>query len=176
MPSVFEGIEAVRKRLYQFVRQIFMEKTEKRCSFGYRGYLPLLLAAYMGVLASGGADTAYLPVVGPSPLRFRPAFKLNINVVMLPLPAPVKPVAALPVEKAPIQPVTMREPVPTTEQTNATVEPPQPDSVISPQMLLKYFNRSTNGNAAGVSAPLDFTPPHPVEPPSSKAEYSTPPH
>lgn len=77
---------------------------------------------------------------------------------------------------APAPPAPVHEPASTNDQANVIVEQPQPDGVVSPQMLLKYFNKSTNGNAAGVNAPLDFTPPRLAEPPSSKAEYSTPQH
>jgi hypothetical protein len=161
---------------------MIMTKPEKRSLFGHRRCFPIIFAAYMGALATSQADnvSVYLPVVGPSPLRFRPAFIPSTNLVVALSPTPVKPTAPLPVEKEPAPaapaPVIVHEPAPKTEQTNTVVEPPRPDGVVSPQMLLKYFNHPTNGNAAGVNAPLDFNPPRPVEPPSSKAEYSTPPH
>ena len=44
---------------------------------------------------------------------------------------------------------------------------------ISPQMLLKFFNRSTNGTAGGIIAPVDFAPPTVPKPPSGSAMYST---
>jgi hypothetical protein len=40
-------------------------------------------------------------------------------------------------------------------------------------MLLRYFNRSTNGTGAGILAPVDFAPPGAAKPPSSTATYST---
>jgi hypothetical protein len=42
-------------------------------------------------------------------------------------------------------------------------------------MLLRYFNRSTNGASSGVMAPVDFAPPPPPKPPASTATYSTDP-
>jgi hypothetical protein len=44
--------------------------------------------------------------------------------------------------------------------------------VVSPQMLLKYFNKSTNGNTTGVIAPIQFSPPQSIGAPSSTATYS----
>lgn len=181
MPAVIESIDAMQQHLTQPVWQMIMTKPEKRSIFGYRRHFPLIVTACMGILISSWADTVYLPAVGPSPLRFRPAFKPNTNRVVLPSPAPAKSTLPLPAEKAektpaPTPAIPLHDPVPTTEQADAVVEPPPSDGEISPQMLLKYFNRSTNGNAAAVSAPLDFTPPRPVEAASSKAEYSTPSH
>jgi hypothetical protein len=64
----------------------------------------------------------------------------------------------------------------------ATNGPAGPDAAssgsapqISPQMLLRYFNRSTNGTAAGIMAPVDFAPPGAAKPPSSTATYTTDP-
>jgi hypothetical protein len=54
---------------------------------------------------------------------------------------------------------------------NAATESPGAADVISPQMLLKYFNKSTNGTGTGIIAPLDLTAPR-AQPPSSKATYS----
>lgn len=177
MPPVFIGSDAMQQHLNQPVRQMFMTKPGMRSFFRYRHYCSLIAAAYLVVLAPAWSNAGYLPTVGPSPLRFRPAFKPNTNIVVLPIP--IQPVVAPPpaekVEKVSSPTLPALEPIPAIAQTNAVVEPPRPD-VVSPQMLLKYFNKPTNGNAAGVSAPLDFTPPRPVEPPSSKASYSTPQH
>lgn len=53
------------------------------------------------------------------------------------------------------------------------IEQTRPEDVVSPQMLLKFFNKGTNGAATSVTVPLDFTPPRPAEPSNSKASYST---
>lgn len=179
--AVFMRMDGMQKHLNQLVRQMFMTKSEMQSAFGHGRRIVFLAVAFAGVLFSGWADNAYLPAVGPSPLRYLPPFKPKTNIVVLPPPVLVPATAPVPVEKAPPAPVApapvvVPEPIPANIQTNAFVEPPRTDGVVSPQMLLKYFNKSTNANAAGVDGPLDFNPPRSAEPPSSKAEYSTPPH
>jgi hypothetical protein len=179
MPAVIESINAMQQELNRPVWQMIMSKAAKRSTLGYRRHFPLIVIASMGVLISSWANTAYLPAVGPSPLRFRPVFMPNTNGVALPAPVPAQSAPSLPAEKKTSVSTTPPPPhpsAPTIDQTDAIAEPPRSDGEISPQMLLKYFNRSTNGNAAAVSAPLDFTPPRPVEAASSKAEYTTPSH
>jgi hypothetical protein len=44
--------------------------------------------------------------------------------------------------------------------------------VVSPQMLLKYFTKSTN-SAASAAVPLGFTPPKAAGVPPSRATYET---
>jgi hypothetical protein len=44
--------------------------------------------------------------------------------------------------------------------------------VVSPQMLLKYFTKSTNSTASAAT-PLDFTPPKAAGTPPSRATYET---
>jgi hypothetical protein len=136
-----------------------------------------LIAAYAGALISSWAGMAYLPAIGPAPLRFLPALKPFTQSVP-PLPAAAQP-APPPGEKAekPSGPVAPSQPInvsPATGPTDTGAEPAPADGVISPQMLLKYFNKPTNSNAPNVKAPLDFIPPRTGEPRSSKAEYSTP--
>jgi hypothetical protein len=61
---------------------------------------------------------------------------------------------------------------------NGTAQPPvessPPEPVVSPQMLLKYFTKSTNSMAPAAS-PIDFNPPKSVEAPPSRATYETSP-
>jgi hypothetical protein len=66
----------------------------------------------------------------------------------------------------------VEEPAAVTNQAVVLPEPARHDDVVSPQMLLKYFNKSTNGATTGVLAPFEFSPPQTGEPPSSKATYS----
>jgi hypothetical protein len=160
---------------------MIMTKPEKRSKMGSRRYFPLIITACTGILVSAWADTAYLPTVGPSPFRYRPIFEPTTNKVAPPPTMPALLPVQLPVEKpekpavpAPVPP--SHDSAPATDRADAVVESPQSDGVISPQMLLKYFNKSTNGNAASFGAPLDFTPPHVVDSPSSKSENSTPSH
>ena len=145
-------------------------------SWGYR-YFTLLAGVLAGVLVAGKAQTAYLPTVGPAPLRFRADYKPVVHI-KLPPPTPTGQSGAS--APTPTAPLVVGVPVPATQtnqtvvQPPAVVESPRPDGVVSPQMLLKYFSRSTN--AADANAPLNFTPPPQPEPPSSRAEYSTPQH
>ncbi len=136
-----------------------------------------MIAGCAGFLVSGQANVGYLPTVGPAPLRFRPDYKAAIHIVATHTAEVAQPSApVLPVTvPTPILTPAVAEPTPAVAQPVATVEPSRPDGVVSPQMLLKYFGRGTNAEATA-GAPLGFTPPRQVEPPSSKASYSTPQH
>jgi hypothetical protein len=154
-----------------------MTKLKQRFRFDFF----LVIAASMGICISNLVCGAYLPAVGPAPLRFRAPYKPNANTVTTPSPVVSQPAFPAPTEDAektpaPALPPPVHEPAPAPIQTNAVVETPPSDGVISPAMLLKYFNRSTNGAAAGVGAPPHFTPAAGVEPQSSKVDSSTPPH
>ena len=141
----------------------------------------LILLLGLTLPAFGASGPGYLATVGPAPLRF----------FSLPKPAPAPaPAATAPADaNLPEMPnpydvinafnsnVNARAsvPMPTTpqpEQTpnvdmNAATQPPQPGDVVSPQMLLKYFNKSTNGTGTGIIAPMDLSNPQPTQPPSS---------
>jgi hypothetical protein len=54
----------------------------------------------------------------------------------------------------------------------ANTTSPQPGDVVSPQMLLKYFNKSTNGTGAGIIAPVDVNTSRPTQATPSSATYS----
>jgi hypothetical protein len=140
-----------------------------------------------GVLAAPG----YLPVVGPVPLRYRPAAQPATNLVYIPLPPPDPPSTTPDLPPAPPETAAVADtetkttasaaPAPSTAQTNAVWGDPAGQNgassasapLISPQMLLRFFNRPTNGAAGGIIAPVDFAPPAPATPPSSTATYST---
>jgi hypothetical protein len=169
----------MRQHLKQSVLQIVMSKPEKRSMIGCLRHFPVIAIAYVGILFSTWANTPYLTAVGPSPLRFRPAFKPNTNTAPPPPPSVVvHPAATVPAVSAivPNPPTPVVSSAPTNVQTDAVAETAGTDGVISPQMLLKFFGKSTNGNTGGVKGPLDFTPPRMEAAPSSKAEISTPPH
>jgi hypothetical protein len=83
-----------------------------------------------------------------------------LNTVIVPPPA--------------VEPVVM-EAASDTNQIQSLTLPSNPDEVVSPQMLLRYFNKSTNGASASVIAPMEFTPPPAAPAPSSKASFSTSP-
>jgi hypothetical protein len=140
-----------------------------------------------GVLAAPG----YLPVIGPVPLRYRPAAQPATNLVFIPLPPPDPP--STPPDLAPAPPARPAaadtdtrktppaEPAPSATLTNMVSSDPAGQNgvssasapLISPQMLLRYFNRPTNGATGGIIAPVDFAPPAPATRPSSTATYST---
>jgi len=147
--------------------------------------VPLCLIICLSIaVCAWGDDSGYLRVVGPAPLRFRPTPR-PISTPLVPppeaSPAPTMPAVAtpdfsvvpnlLPMPTAPA-PVTFQAPPAATTETNAVIEPPRAEEVVSPQMLLKYFNKSTNGNTTGVIAPIQFAPPQPTGAPSSTATYS----
>ncbi len=128
-------------------------------------------------------DSGYLRVVGPAPLRFRakPAPLVTPPAPVETSPAPVVPAVVTPdfsvvpnllsIPTAPA-PVITEAPTATTSDTNAVIEPARSEEVVSPQMLLKYFNKSTNGTTTGIIAPIQFSPAQPASAPSSTATYS----
>ena len=145
---------------------------------------------FAGLVVGIQAAPGYLPVVGPPPLRFRSPPQPATNLVHLALPPPDLPVSepATPPGGAYNQTKTTTpggtNAAPTTAPlvSGATNNPAGPDStpltsqpLISPQMLLKFFNRSTNAPGNEVVAPMNFAPPTPAKPPSSTATYSTDP-
>jgi hypothetical protein len=163
------------------VWQVFVTRTERSSGFGHCRRFTLIIAAFMGILISSWASSPYLPTVGPAPLRFRPAFKPNTNVVVrlaaVPAPKPVVQAGAVEkVEKAtpPALLAPAHDAAPTNDPSDAVIESVGSATTISPQMLLKYFNKPQNGAAVGTNAPVDFTLPRAGAPPSSKAEFTTP--
>jgi hypothetical protein len=139
-----------------------------------------------GVLAAPG----YLPAVGPVPLRFRVAAQPVTNLLVIALPSPEPPSAPLDeVIAAPLAASTATNKAPPVAPPSSTVQTnlvpggptgangglPGAEPLISPQMLLRFFNRSTNGAVGGIIAPVDFAPPAVATPLSSSATYSTDP-
>lgn len=134
-----------------------------------------------GLATRSMANVGYLPAVGPVELRFRDPIQPITNMAQMPLPQPFvektnEPPPVEMVEKAPAPVQTPAVPPP---DTNPPVPPPVPvsapnpsDPMISPQMLLKYFNRNTNGASTGMIAPMEFAPPTQAAPPSSTATYT----
>lgn len=146
-----------------------------------------------GVLASSGIGRAgeqwnpgaYLTKVGPVPLRFLSAEPPATNFVRMPLPAPKPPPAVTPAASEDATPKKAAPPTPPAAAPQAasppapaepTVAPPAADPMISPQMLMKFFNHSTNGSSSGILAPMDFAPPSSAKPASGSATYSTNPN
>ena len=147
-------------------------------------------AVFAGLALGVSAAPGYLPAVGPVPLRFRPTPPPAEALVQMPLPPPDPPSPAPDIPSplsAAANTATNKTPPAASPSSvpviaTATNGPAQPDANpsgseprISPQMLLRYFSRSTNGAAGGMMAPVDFAPPAAATPPSSTATYSTEP-
>lgn len=145
--------------------------------------------AGVAVAMNAAAAPGYLPVVGPSPLRFEePKLPPKTNTVLPPLPATqVQTATNLPPENSsiptpfPEQPLTVPSnasapPVVIVIQTNAPA-PPAPELIpLAPQMFMPYFTRNFGSNGGAVSVPLTFLPPAPLgPPPSSTASYEVTP-
>lgn len=158
--------------------------------FGRMRHWVAVGAVLAGFAAGVAAAPGYLPVVGPVPLRFRPAIQPETNMVRIPLPPPNLPPPAPEIppappaatntvaQKTPPAASPPAAPAPATVSSNqanaeGTFSPAEP--LISPQMLMRYFNKSTNGASGGIMAPVNFAPPAAVSPPSSTATYSTDP-
>jgi hypothetical protein len=124
------------------------------------------------------AEPGYLAVLGPAPLRFLPAAR-QVSHTSAPTATNTPPTAVQPLGGSPAMPGAGNPPtvpppqIPAETNEVSTPTPPlEPEAVISPQMLIKYFNRSTNGAPTEIIAPMNLGTPHPSEPPSSKATYS----
>jgi hypothetical protein len=142
-------------------------------------------AVFAGLAFGVSAAPGYLPAVGPVALRFRPAAQPATNLIVMPLPPPDSPSSAPDVLSTPAASSTPSAPsapalaAASSAATNATTgqeaDPSASEPRISPQMLLRYFGRSTNSAAGGILTPVDFAPPGAAGPPSSTATYSTDP-
>lgn len=146
----------------------------------------------MATVSIKSSECGYLPVIGPAPFRFAPVMAPATNHVTIsapikpaipatPPPPPTNAVAKV-LAPAPPAPVPAKPPVtatvtPVITGASSPMEEPSPvDSVVSPQMLLKYFNNRTNSAPSVVTpvgAPIDFTPPRAPGPPPSTATFST---
>ncbi len=139
-----------------------------------------ILAAFLGLGMVAWAGQGYL-VAGPVALRFSPPAKpaqplpySALAPVAKPettntTPAAVEHHAAV-TNAAPTVMAHQPEPVPVVVQTNLVVGVQADPDTVSPQMLLKYFNKSTNGASSTILTPFNFAPP--TQPPASKATYS----
>jgi len=149
-----------------------------RRKFPNRSRLCFAVAGILSAAALASADPGYLPRVGPASLRFRPAPQPATGHFVLPplevAPEP-PPVAVTPAAKPTAPAVTNSAATETTvisSEIPAAPEPARADDVVSPQMLMRFFSKSTNGTATSVIAPIQFTPPK-AETPPSKAAFTT---
>jgi hypothetical protein len=140
---------------------------------------------------------AYLPVVGPSPIRFQaPPKPPSLLLKQYPLPVPSPSVAT---HTPPSTPETNIAAASSSPETIAVKSPPGPDEatsipnepgqlpalaepanqsdVLTPQMLVPFFHQRNAGGKSsetGVYGPLIFAPPRPGPKPSSTATLKTP--
>lgn len=154
------------------------------------------VVAFALTTQSGGV-AAYLPVVGPSVIRFqKPPKPPQARLAQDPLPVPAPEIgtnqaavtnhaAAVPVASP--ESLTVKSPAPPPDDATATNEPsltllpPLPSSTgsaITPQMLVPFFYQKTpeaqsQGKETGVIGPLLFTPPRAGPKASSKATFKT---
>ena len=152
----------------------------------------------LGLGPGAQAQSGYLTLVGPSPLRFEAPSKpppdvaasASLPPVIVP-PAPVEasteaelpPSPAIPFPLLPLEPevTTAKSParVDTSEKTLPPAPPflPEDPNLVAPQMVLPFFRgvrADTNAPAGAVSPPVMFIPPTRVARTPSKATYSTP--
>ena len=159
--------------------QTVMAEIAKRPRSGHRFSLTFVIVAFTCVVTSIWGSTAYLPNVGPAPLRFRPP----------PLPKPVTFVLTPPVPPPSIEmpPVLKPEPPVVTivrppgqnsdnGQFGDIIDVTPTNEVISTQMLLKYFNHAPYGNSANTRTPFGFVPPPPAESQAGKVVVPVPAH
>lgn len=143
------------------------------------------------------AAAAYLPVVGPAPIRIEPRPKPPRLPLPLPAPMPLPESAtvtngvAVGLPSSPAASTNATETLKAVSPTPAPVELPQGDSapsappglatesgppVLTPQMLVPFFEHRTvrpDGKETGVIAPLPFVPPRTRAGSSSRAVLRT---
>jgi len=155
----------------------------------------LLALGFATATATARASDAYLPLIGPPPMRFEVALaKTFVYTRAKAVVEETKPLAIastnavveLPNVSVP-EPVTnavseILPSVPDNETVAPVFTPPYSPAaemlLITPQMLAEYFKPAPGAtNAAGVSVfvpvQLGFTPPTEKTPPSSRATYKT---
>ena len=155
----------------------------------------IVLVALVALMDLPARGAAYLPIVGPPPLRFAPAKAGAKNVAWTP-PTPTLPTSVVETNKsnatpaipanniAPpppaVEPASIPVPLPVENlSTNSTVQthPANNLLVVTPEMLVDYFkpnNKATNAANVRVLVPVNFTPPASASTPSSQAIYLSP--
>jgi hypothetical protein len=148
--------------------------------FGRLRHAVIGAAGLFGLAAVVLADSAYLPNVGPVPLRFRIVPLLPTNIVSLPAPYPLTAAdteaddadAADTADVVAIPPLSGADGSKAVVMESSSEPPPGPppafEPVISPQMLIPFFRPSTTATNLGTVAPVGFLPPSPSAPPAAK--------
>ncbi len=154
-----------------------------------------ILIALASLTELPASDAAYLPLIGPPPLRFEKATDGSKKIIWIP-PALVQPAVAvetnppsvtssMPVNNI-VQPPPANGPAsgpvsvsPENLSTKSTEQTKSANDllVVTPEMLVDYFkpnNNATNAANVRVLAPVNFTPPASVSMPSSQAIYRSP--
>ena len=155
----------------------------------------IILVALAALTEPPARGAAYLPLVGPPPMRFEKASDGPRKISWTPpalIPPPVVVEPNLPSVTATIPANNVVSPHPVIEPANTPVSlPPENLStnsavqtrsanellVVTPEMLVDYFKPNHNAtNAANVRvlAPVNFTPPASASMPSSQAIYISP--
>ncbi len=144
--------------------------------FGRLRHVVIAAAGFYGVAAAVWAGSAYLPNVGPIPLRFRALPLLSTNLASLPAPLPpdstkmedngidageAPQAASIPPLAGPNANASHAE-IMEVSSAPAPAAVPALEPVISPQMLIQFFHPSTNGAPAVMGAPVGFLPPSPT--------------
>jgi hypothetical protein len=154
----------------------------------------VILIALASLTELPARDAAYLPLIGPPPLRFEKATGGSKNISWIP-PALTPPAVAVEIKLPSVTSTTPANnvvpPSPANGSANAPVPlPPENLStnpavqtrpannllVVTPEMLVDFFRPNNDGtNAANVRvlAPVIFTPPASASIPSSQAIYTS---
>jgi len=152
-----------------------------------RACLPLIVLAPLSGLPA--QDEAYLPLVGPPPLRFEEKLASAAQISWTPPPIvvetnPPPEISAIPshnIEAAAPASASTNAPAPSPPEnlsTNSTSETHSANDllVVTPEMLVDYFkpsNVTTNSTDVQVPASVNFTPPASALIPSSQAIYQS---
>ena len=154
-----------------------------------------ILIALASLTELPARDAAYLPLIGPPPLRFEKATDGSKKIMWIP-PALVQPAVTIETNLPPVtstMPINnigppppaigpANAPVSLSQENSSTKSTEQTKSAndlleITPEMLVDYFkpnNYATNAANVRVLAPVNFTPPASASMPSSQAIYRSP--
>lgn len=185
-------------RLFEYCRVCPVEYKRPLADSGFLLLLhraSIILVALAALTEPPARGAAYLPLVGPPPMRFVKATDGSKTISWTP-PALISPAVVveptlpsvtttIPVNnvvppRPVIEPANTPVPLPTGNlSTNSSVQTRSANELlmVTPEMLVDYFkpnNNATNAANVHVLAPVNFTPPASASIPSSQAIYITP--
>jgi hypothetical protein len=155
----------------------------------------MILVALAALTETPTRGAAYLPLVGPPPMRFEKATGGSKTIswappALIPPAVVVEPTLPSVTTTIPVNNVVSPHPViepantpvplpPENLSTNSAVQTRSANEllVVTPEMLVDYFkpnNNSTNAANVHVLVPVNFTPPASALMPSSQANYRSP--